>query len=163
MTTSTVHKDTTALTMTITTDFDSPIDRVWQMWENPRLLERWWGPPTFPATMTEHDLSPGGRVAYYMTGPEGEKYHGWWRITSVEAPARLEFDDGFSDDSGKPSEDMPTISVKVTLAETAAGTRMAIESVFRSTEDMQQLLTMGMEEGMVGAIGQIEGLLAEIA
>ena len=55
-----VRKDLDALTMTMTAEFAAPIDRVWQVWENPRLLERWWGPPTHPATFVDHDLSPVG-------------------------------------------------------------------------------------------------------
>lgn len=163
MTTTSVHKDTAALTMTITTSFDAPIDRVWRMWEDPRLLERWWGPPTHPATMVEHDLSPGGAVTYYMTGPEGEKYHGWWKITAIDSPTTLDFDDGFADENGNPVDDMPSMSVRVRLAETDGGTRMSIESVFRSQEDMEQILAMGAEEGMLAALGQIEGLLVEIS
>ena len=38
------------LTLTITAEFNAPVTRVWELWENPRLLERWWGPPTYPAT-----------------------------------------------------------------------------------------------------------------
>ena len=37
---------------------------------------------------------------------------------------------------------------------------MEIESHFPSTEAMEQLLSMGMEEGMRAALGQIEGILA---
>ena len=61
MTVTNVHKDPDARTMTITAEFDAPVERVWQMWADPRQLERWWGPPTYPATFVDHDLSPGGR------------------------------------------------------------------------------------------------------
>ena len=100
MSTITVEKDTEALSFTITARFDAPLERVWQVWSDPRQLERWWGPPTYPATVTEHDLTPGGRVAYYMTGPEGDRHHGWWEVLAVEAPHRLEFDDGFAEPDG---------------------------------------------------------------
>ena len=39
---------------TITARFDASIERVWRIWSDPRQLERWWGPPSFPATVTEH-------------------------------------------------------------------------------------------------------------
>ncbi len=71
-----VRKDPEARTMTITARYDAPVDRVWQIWNDARQLERWWGPPTHPATVVDHDLAPGGGVSYFMTGPEGEKYHG---------------------------------------------------------------------------------------
>jgi len=57
MTVISVVKDAEARTMTITARFDAPIDRVWQVWSDPRQLERWWGPPSYPATVTEHNLA----------------------------------------------------------------------------------------------------------
>ncbi len=160
MTVTNVHKDPEAMTMTITAEFDAPIDRVWQMWEDPRKLERWWGPPTYPATVVDHDLIPGGEVSYYMTGPEGHQPRGWWRVLAVDAPHGLEFEDGFADDAGDPNPDMPTTTIRVTLSELpTGGTRMAIETRFPSPEAMEQVLAMGAEEGMTSAISQIDGIL----
>ncbi len=115
--------------------------------------------PTYPATFVDHDLTPGGHVSYFMTGPEGDKPHGWWRILSVEAPHRLEFEDGFADDAGEPNPDMPTMTMRVTLAEQGGVTRMTIETIFPSKGSMDQLVSMGMEEGMTAAVGQIDDLL----
>ncbi|MGH2380466.1 MAG: SRPBCC family protein, partial [Candidatus Limnocylindria bacterium] len=69
MTVTAVRKHPETLTMTLEAEFDASPDRVWQLWADPRQLERWWGPPTYPATFTKHDLAPGGRVEYHMTGP----------------------------------------------------------------------------------------------
>ena len=161
MTVTNVRQDPAALTMTMTAEFCASVARVWQMWENPRLLERWWGPPTHPATMVEHDLTAGGGVKYFMTGPDGEKYHGWWRVLSVAAPNRLEIEDGFADDDGKPNLDLPVTIMRVALDEQPDGvTRMAIESTFASREAMEQVIAMGAEEGMALAVGQIDDLLA---
>ena len=155
-----VHKDPDALTMTITAEFDAPVERVWQLWENPRQLERWWGPPTYPATFVDHDLAPGSSVSYSMTGPEGDKAHGWWRVIAVEAPNRLEFEDGFADDEGKPNPDLPTTTIRVSIdAQPSGATRMAIETTFPSVEAMEQMVSMGMEEGMTEAVNQIDEIL----
>jgi uncharacterized protein YndB with AHSA1/START domain len=160
MSVTSVHKDPAALTMTVTAEYAAPIDRVWGLWADPRKLERWWGPPTYPATFVDHDLTPGGHVSYFMTGPEGDKPRGWWRILSVEAPRRLEFEDGFADDAGEPDPDMPTMIMRVTIDELGTGlTRMVIETTFPSKESMEQLIAMGMEEGMSAAVGQIDDLL----
>ena len=154
-----VKKDLDTLTMTITAEFDAGAERVWEMWSDPRLLERWWGPPSYPATFVEHDLSPGGRSAYFMTGPDGQRHHGWWEIKEVEPPRRLRIEDGFGDD-GKPNEDMPGPSAAtVTITEADGVTTMSIESTFPSRGDMDQMLEMGMEQGMTEALGQIDGLL----
>ena len=160
MTVTNVHKDPETLTMTVVSEFDAPIERVWQVWEDPRQLERWWGPPTYPATVVDHDLRPGGSVTYFMTGPDGDKAGGWWRVLAVEAPRRLEFEDGFADEAGAPNADMPVTTVRVTLDEQSERrTRMEIASTFPSSEAMEKLISMGMEEGMTLALGQIDDLL----
>lgn len=162
MTVTNVHKDAERLTLSITAEFDAPVSRVWKLWEDPRQLERWWGPPTYPATFVEHDFTPGGTVTYYMTGPDGDQPHGWWRIAEIEAPYHLVFEDGFADDAGNPLPEMPTISMRVTIEAIESGrTRMTIVDRFDSVEVMEQLLAMGMEEGMTLAIGQIDDLLAD--
>jgi uncharacterized protein YndB with AHSA1/START domain len=159
MSVTSLDKDLDNLTLTLIADFSAPVERVWQLWADPRQLERWWGPPTYPATVEEHDLTPGGEVTYFMTGPEGDKFRGWWRVTSVDAPTSLEFTDGFADADGVPSTDMPTTATRVTFTERDSGTRMEMRSVFDTREQMDQLMKMGMEEGLREAVGQMDGLL----
>jgi len=110
-----VQKDLAGLTMTVTADFDAPPERVWQLWADPRKLERWWGPPTYPATVLEHDLSVGGQVTYLMTGPEGDQHRGWWRVLAVDPPHRLEVEDGFADEKGVPRDDLPTTTMHIDI------------------------------------------------
>jgi uncharacterized protein YndB with AHSA1/START domain len=76
MTVTNVHTDTELLAFSITAEFDASVERVWQLWADPRQLERWSGPPTYPATFVAHDLSQGGTVTYYMTGPEETSWTG---------------------------------------------------------------------------------------
>ena len=59
-----VDKDFERLSLILVAEFDAPIERA-----DPRQLERWWGPPTHPATVEKHGLSAGGEVTYVMTGP----------------------------------------------------------------------------------------------
>jgi len=155
-----VNKDFDALAMTITAEFHADAERIWEMWSDPRQLERWWGPPSFPATFVEHELTPGSRTAYFMTGPDGQKHHGWWRIEETEPPKRLRIAD--ADEEGNPNE-TPTegpAEITVTIIEAAGVTTMSIESKFASGEGMEQMIEMGMEQGMVEALGQIDTLLA---
>ncbi len=102
MTVTAVHKDPASLTMTLTAEFEASPERVWQLWADPRQLERWWGPPTYPATFTRHDLKPGSRVEYHMTGPSGDQPHGYWDIVDADPPRRLVFIDGFAHEDGTP-------------------------------------------------------------
>jgi uncharacterized protein YndB with AHSA1/START domain len=137
---------------------------VWQLWSDPRQLERWWGPPTYPATFTKHDLTPGALIEYHMTGPEGDQPRGYWVIQEVDPPKSLVALDGFANDDGSPNSEMPTGEFRVTIEEIDSGlTRMSILSTFPSTEAMEQLLAMGQEEGLTEAVGQIDAILAEDA
>ena len=164
MTVTAVRKDPQRLTMTLEAEFDASPARVWQLWADPRQLERWWGPPTYPATFTRHDLAPGSRVEYHMTGPQGDQPHGYWEVVEVDAPHRLVFRDGFANADGTPNNDLPMATARVRIEDVGNGrTRMSIESVFPSTEAMEQVLAMGMEEGLTEAVGQIDAILAEDA
>lgn len=161
MTVTAIRKSPETLTMTISTEFSASPERVWQLWEDPRQLERWWGPPTWPATVDAFDLHPGGRVAYHMTGPDGDTAHGWWEVVEAEAPRRLVVRDGFANADGSPNPDLPITTMRVSIEDLGGGrTRMSIESVFPDTEAMERILAMGAEEGMTTAMGQIDAILA---
>ncbi len=162
MTVTSVRKDPDALTMTLIAEFDATPERVWQLWADPRQLERWWGPPTYPATFTRHDLKPGSRVEYHMTGPTGDQPHGYWDVIEADPPRRIVFQDGFAHEDGTPNDDFPRNEGRVSIEPIAAGrTRMSIESQFPSIEAMEQVLAMGMEQGLTEAVGQIDAILAE--
>ena len=161
MTVTDVKQDPEAHRITITSEFQASIDQGWEMWSDPRKLERWWGPPGYPATFVDHDLTPGGRASYYMTSPEHEHYYGWWQVNAVDAPKRISFEDGFADSEGKPNPSMPTSTVEVTFEEVSPGrVRMSIESTSATREDMEKLVEMGAIEGMSAALAQIDDLLA---
>ena len=162
MTVTAVRKDPNTMTLAVDAEFAASADRVWQLWADPRQLERWWGPPTYPATFTKHDLAPGSRVEYHMTGPEGDQAKGYWDVLETDPPHRLTVRDGFRNDDGTLNDELPRNEMRVTIEEIGGGrTRMSIESIFPSTEAMEQSLAMGMEEGLKQAVGQIDAMLTE--
>ncbi len=163
MTVTAIHKDPENLTMAFTAEFDATPERVWQLWEDPRLFEKWWGPPEYPATVIDHEFMPGGKVRYYMTGPEGEKYHGFSEFIAIDPPKSLEFGDGFLDDEGNEVEGMPTMTSRVDITDIEGGTRMVITTTFPSLDAMNELIEMGAEEGMKGSLSQVPDLLAAMA
>jgi uncharacterized protein YndB with AHSA1/START domain len=157
-----IRKDTEACTMAVESEWDATVEQVWELWADPRKLERWWGPPTWPASVEEHDLRPGGRVSYVMTGPESERSAGYWDVVAVEPPHVLEVRDGFADESGAPNDTMPTMLMRTTIeAVSPTRTRMTTVTWFPSLEAMEQLVEMGMEEGLRAAMSQIDAVLAE--
>ncbi len=155
-----VRHDLDARTLTIVADFAAPPARIWQVYADPRQLERVWGPPTYPATVVDHDLRPGGRMTYYMTGPEGDKHAGYWSITAVDEPAGFTFDDGFAHMDFTPNDAMPVSQNVFRFAAHEGGTRATYVSTYATAEGLQQVLDMGVIEGASAAIGQIDDLVA---
>lgn len=158
-----VKTDSDALTLTIVGEYDVSVERLWNAWSDPRQLERFWGPPTWPATFTRHDLVEGGRSEYFMTGPDGTRSAGYWVFERVDEGKAFTIVDGFADENGEANEDLPTTRTEFRFESTDTGSRYVAVSTFSDAESMQQLLDMGIVEGATSAVGQIDEVLADLA
>ncbi len=157
-----IDKDPNALTLTITADFPVSLQRLWDAYADPRQLEKFWGPPSWPATFSRHDFAPGGLSHYYMTGPDGETSGGYWKFVAVDAPHSFEVRDGFALPDGSPNTEMPSMRMVFTFSETESGSRMFMTTYFNSADELEQLLALGMLEGTEAAMGQIDDVLADL-
>lgn len=158
-----VTQDTASLTMTVVADFPVPVRRLWDAYADPRQLERFWGPETWPATFTRHDMATGGQSHYVMTGPEGDRSAGFWNYLDVNEGKSFEVEDGFATSPGVPDPDLPTMRMVFTFETTDQGSRVSTTTWFNSLEDLEQLIAQGMEEGMKSAMGQMDAVLADLA
>ncbi len=157
-----VLKDPQALTMTVVADFAASLERLWDAYADPRQIERFWGPPTYPATFTRHDMYAGGRSSYTMVGPDGDVSRGYWEFLDVKAPHSFEVRDGFALPDGAPNTEMPSMRMTFSFEATEQGSRLTTTTYFNALEELEQLIEMGMEEGMSQAMGQIDTLLADL-
>lgn len=157
-----VDKDLENLTMEIVADFAVPVRRLWDAYADPRQLEKFWGPPTWPATFDRHDFAVGGQSNYYMTGPDGERAGGFWEFLGVEEGRSFEVIDGFTNDDGTPSAEMPRMRMVFLFEEADAGSRLRTTTYFNTLAELEQLTEMGMEEGTTQAMGQIDDVLADL-
>lgn len=156
--------DRQTLSLSMVCEFTATPERVWRLWSDPRQLERWWGPPGWPATVTTHDFTVGGRIDYHMTGPDGEIAAAWMRVTELDEPRFVRFDEGFSHDDGTENPTMPMGECEAVFeAITEATTRMTVTFRYTSLADLDLVVGMGMTEGLSSAAGQIEEVLATVA
>lgn len=162
MPTTSVHTDPEELTMTLVAEFPVPVERLWGAFADPRQLERFWGPPGFPATFTSFDLRPGGRADYRMTSPQGERFLSLWRISEVDEPRRIVFEDLFSTEDGAVDESMPTSETVLSFDGVGSGSRVTVLTSFSSSADLDRMLEMGMLEGYSQAFGQLDTVLADL-
>lgn len=157
-----VSKDTDDLTMTVVAEFPVPVRRLWDAYADPRQLERFWGPVEYPATFSRHDMFPGGESHYVMTGPDGDTSAGYWKFRSVDEGKGFEVEDGFCVEPGVPNPELPSMRMTFAFEEAGTGSRVTTTTWFASLEDLEQLIGMGMDEGMKSAMGQMDDVLADL-
>ena len=158
-----VSKDAEALTMTVVAEFPVPVQRLWDAYADPRQLEKFWGPVEWPATFVRHDFTPGGRSDYYMTGPDGERSGGSWYYLSLDPGKAFVVEDGFANDEGAIDDGMPNMRMTFTFEAIDGGSRVTNVTKFNSAEDLEQLIGMGMLEGMKSAMSQMDDVITDLA
>ena len=151
-----VTQDAAMLTLTVVGDYAVPQQRLWDAFTDPRQLERFWGPPAFPATFTLHDFRVGGRAEYFLALPEGKQWTGSWKFTAIDAIDAFEAHDG---DDNVDDETMPA-AMRFAFASTATGSRLTIVTHFSSVDAMAQTIP-AMEQGLRAAMPQLDALLGE--
>ncbi|MGH6661147.1 MAG: SRPBCC domain-containing protein [Rhodospirillales bacterium] len=119
--------------LVITRQFDAPRALVFKMWTEPAHLVRWWGcPRNKAATVTEHDLRPGGRWRVVMRLEDGTDHRVAGTFREVSPPERLVFTWANEDADGNRGHET---LVTVTLAEKGRKTEMTLHhAVFETTE-----------------------------
>ncbi|WP_334149713.1 SRPBCC family protein [Microbacterium sp.] len=157
-----VITDTDNLTMTVIADLAAPVERVWNAYTDPQQLERFWGPPGWPATFTKWDHTVGGRADYTMNGPRGEKASGTWEFLEIDGPRTFTVLDAFADEDGNPNPDLPSMRMTFTFAPSETGTRMVNTSYFASLEALEQVVAMGAVEGTKLAMSQLDAVLQDL-
>ncbi len=157
-----ITTDPENLTLTVEAEFAAPLEKLWNAYTNPRQIERFWGPPGYPATFHQLDPVVGGHAFYTMTSPQGEVYGGTWDFTEVDPPNGFTVVDKFADATGNVLDDMPSGTMTMRFEATQSGSRLVCLSTFASVESMDKQLEMGMLEGIRGAMGQIDHVLQDL-
>lgn len=158
-----VINDHENLTMTVVAEFAAPVRRLWDAYADPRQLEKFWGPEGWPASFTRHDMHTGGRSHYYMTGPDGERSYGYWEFLAVDRGRSFEVTDGFAELDGSPDSKLPTMRMTFSFEECDAGSRLISTTYFNTVEELEQLLSMGMEQGLRSAMSQIDEVVEDLS
>ncbi|GAB32241.1 hypothetical protein GOOTI_001_00230 [Gordonia otitidis NBRC 100426] len=95
-----------------------------------------------------------------MTGPEGEKYAGYWLVDSVDKPNSFTFRDGFATEDFTPIESLPLSHNAYSFVEKDGRTVATYVSTYETLEALEKVIEMGAEEGATQSINQIDAFLA---
>jgi uncharacterized protein YndB with AHSA1/START domain len=155
----TFTKDEQNARLTIERTFRAPRSRVWEALTHPAILDQWWAPKPWMAQTLHMDFRVGGYWHYAMNGPDGEQHFGRMSYLEIEPEQRFMAADVFADESGTAVEDLPTQTFETTLAEEGDTTTVVIVVQYKSLEDLERIIAMGMQEGLTMAQDQLALLL----
>ncbi len=157
-----ITPDPATLTMTVHAEFEASADRVWRVFTEPRQLERFWGPPGWPATFRGFDFAPGGLAHYSLTGPDGATHHGRWEFLRIDEPEAFEVLDGFADEHGDLLAEMEPMRMVFTFTPDGPRTRFEAVTHFSSLASLEQQVAMGVVDGMRQAMDQLDTVLQDL-
>ncbi|WP_341674778.1 SRPBCC domain-containing protein [Niveibacterium sp. SC-1] len=146
-------------TLTITREFAAKRQPVWDCHTKSELLDRWFAPKPLATKTKSMDFREGGHWHYAMIEPNGQEY--WSRIDyqTIHPIDNYTLLDGFSDDTGALNPDLPRSRWKVTFSDLKAHTLVETIVSYKSPEALQQVIKMGMKEGLTSTLERLDELL----
>lgn len=146
-------------TMTIRREYDAKRQLVWDCHTKRELLDRWFAPKPLTTRTKSMQFKEGGHWHYVMIDPAGPKYWGRMDYLTISPIEKYTALDGFCDAAGVLNKDLPRAEWNVTFSEN--GNRTLVENVvsYQSVEAIQQVIDMGMKEGMTSAMERLDELL----
>lgn len=153
-------------TLTMERTFDADKEQLWRAYADKEWFERWWGPEGWETETKEFNFVPGGRIHYRMTCVDerqsewfGKDSWGLMVLEEVDEPNRFTAKDYFTDESGEPSKDMPSQTFIVEFVEEGDRTRLLTSAVTETSDNLEQLIKMGMVEGFSSQLNKLEALI----
>lgn len=157
------HRVENGTVLILEREFDAPQQLVFEAFTECRHLKHWWGPRGFELTHCDMDLRPGGSWHYCMTGVgdnlgEYQGMESWGKaiFSEINAPVRLDYTDYFSDAEGTLNDSMPASKISVEFKAAGGRTTVINRAEYVSAEALQQVLDMGMLQGITETWDRLE-------
>jgi uncharacterized protein YndB with AHSA1/START domain len=155
-----VETDRERRVLTFERVFDAPRELVFRAFTEPKRLAEWFGPKGWTLTECDVDLKPGGEWRYCMRGPNGETSRGKSVYREIKSPERLVYTDVFTDEAYNEAPNMPHMLITVTFEDEGGKTRLRMRSDYGSLEELDQVMAMGMLQGMEETFERLDQHLA---
>ncbi|MDB5153168.1 MAG: hypothetical protein JWR54_1919 [Mucilaginibacter sp.] len=87
--------------------FNAPVEMVWEVWVNPELVKRWWGPKHFSSPVAKIDFREGGKSIVSMKAPKemgGQEFFSVWEYVKIIPLKTIEFIQSLSDKDGNKTD-----------------------------------------------------------
>lgn len=148
--------------LTVIRTFNASVELVWRAWTEVELLDKWWAPKPWKSETTKMDFKEGGERVYAMCGPKGEKHWALTRYKTINQLNSFTGEDAFCESEGEVNEDMPISTFKNHFESKDNLTTVTIISEYASESHLQQVIDMGMKEGLTMTLDSLAELLEEL-
>ncbi|MET7258869.1 SRPBCC family protein [Dyadobacter fermentans] len=149
-------------TLTVRREFRAGRQLVWDCHTKSELLDQWFAPKPLTTKTKSMDFREGGHWHYAMIEPNGNEYWGWTDYIKIQPIDFYTTTDAFSNAEGEINESLPRATWVVTF--TDKGENAVVETVvtYKSLEDLEATLQMGMEQGMLATLEKLDELLVKL-
>jgi len=134
--------------------------QVWDAWTKPRILDQWWAPLPYKAKTKSQVFEPNGHWHYAMEGPNNDMHWGMMQYKEISKPDFFSANDVFCDENGATNSNLPSTDFEISFSEEGDTTMVNMVSVYATKEALDEILAMGMKEGLSMALAQLDGILA---
>ncbi|MBL7979930.1 MAG: SRPBCC domain-containing protein [Bacteroidetes Order II. Incertae sedis bacterium] len=135
---------------------------VWRAWTEADLLDQWWAPKPWRCETKHMDFREGGRWIYAMVGPNGERHGAVQRYSEILKEVFFRGEDAFADEEGNINGLLPVATWENVFTDVVEGTLVKTFVQYPNPEALQEVLNMGMEEGLKMAHGNLDEVLGDL-
>ena len=162
MTATSSAKDTEII---ITREFGAQRQLVWDVWTQPKHVEKWFGPKGFTTRVDGLDFKVGGRSTYVMIGPDGTEYPSSGTFKEIVPIEKIvttdEFGEGFEE--AHPNMDLPQGMISTFLFDDLGErTKVTIITAHPTVEDRKKHEAMGVVDGWNSTLDKLDEYLSNM-
>jgi len=151
--------------LVITREFAAPRELVWRVWNEPKHIEKWFGPQGFTTRVNSQDFTTGGKWDYVMIGPDGDEFPFNGVFLEIDPISKVVSTDEFGEEytERNPEMSMPKITSVTTLFEDhGETTRVVIKTLRATADDLKKHEEMGVEAGWNSSFEKLDVYIAEV-
>ena len=146
-------------TITVKREFAANRQLIWDCYTKSEMLDQWFAPEPFTTKTKSMDFNEGGHWHYAMVDPEGKEYWGWTEYTKIQPIDYYKTLDAFSDSEGNLNKDLPKAEWHVEFNDKNENTLVVTTVQYDSLEALDQVINMGMKEGLTSTLERLDKLL----
>ncbi|HDE9941809.1 TPA: SRPBCC domain-containing protein [Staphylococcus aureus] len=138
---------------------EAPIEKVFDAYTTKELFGKWFHPKGASTKVFRFNAVSGGDAFYAIKTPTMTSYT-LAEYKTVKRPYLIEYIDSFATPQGAKDTKMPSMKITLSFSKSnTTKTTVTSTSVFPTKEAAQQVINMGVEQGMNQTLDQLDALL----